>query len=200
MFLQSEEKTASLPSFGKWLNKGFHLRIHATHMTDARLNPEIAPSSIFLALFHASVFRLPSFQQLEAELSGSYLQAWIGAERSFRDDTLRYSLCGFDLQPLEAMRVDINRRLKRAKAFDQGRVQGHLVAALDGVEVLSSYSRHGESCLQRRVAAKDQAGRRIEQIQYYHRAVGCHMVHGPVKPFLGFESGSEGIPPWPAIL
>lgn len=182
-----KETAASLPSFGKWLNKGFHLRTHASQMTDARLNPEIAPSSVFLALFHAFVFRLPSFQQLEAELSGSYLQAWIGAERCFRDDTLRYSLCGFDLQPLEAMLVDINRRLKRAKAFDQGRVQGQLVAALDGVEVLSSYSRHCESCLERRVAAKDQAGRRIEQIQYYHRAVGCQLIHSPVKPFLGLE-------------
>lgn len=182
-----KEKTASLPSFGKWLNKGFDLRAHAAQLTDARRNPEISPSSIFLASFHAFVFRLPSFQQLEADLSGSQLQSWIGAERRFRDDTLRYSLCGFDLQPLEAMLVDINRRLKRGKAFDQGRVQGHLVAALDGVEVLSSYSRCCESCLERRVAVKDQAGRKVEQIQYYHRAVGCQMIHGPVKPFLGIE-------------
>ena len=39
------------------------------------------------------------------------------------------------------MLVDINRRLKRNKALDPGRVQGRIVAALDGVEVLASYSR-----------------------------------------------------------
>jgi hypothetical protein len=77
--------------------------------------------------------------------------------------------------------------LKRGKAFDEGRVQGHLVAALDGVEVLSSFSRRCESCLERRVTLKDQAGRKIEQTQYYHRAVGCQMVHSPVKPFLAIE-------------
>ena len=156
-------------------------------MADARTDPEISPSSIFLALFHSFVFRLPSFQQLDSELAHSHLQRWIGAERAFRDDTLRYSLCGFDPDPLEAMLVDVNRRLKRGKAFDQGRVQGHLVAALDGIEVLSSYSRRCDSCLERRVTLKDEAGRKIEQTQYYHRAVGCQMIHSPVKPFLAIE-------------
>ncbi len=143
-------------------------------MSDARTDPEISPSSIFLALFHSFVFRLPSFQQLDSELAHSHLQRWIGAERAFRDDTLRYSLCGFDLHKLEAMLVDVNRRLKRGKAFEEGRV-------------LSSFSRRCDSCLERRVTRKDPAGRKIEQTQYYHRAVGCQMVHSPVKPFLAIE-------------
>jgi hypothetical protein len=54
---------------------------------------------------------------------------------------LRYSLSGFHRQGLEDMLVQVNRTLKRNKAFDTGRVQGHIVAALDGIEVLSSYSR-----------------------------------------------------------
>ena len=182
-----KEKSHSLASFSTYLNKGFDLRQHARQMADARQGPEISPASVFLALLHAFVFRLPSFQQLDAELAHSYLQHWIGAERSFRDDTLRYSLCGFDLEPLEGMLVDLNRRLKRRKAFDVGRVQGHLVAALDGIEVLSSFSRRCESCLERRVISKDPTGRRVEQIQYYHRAVACQMVHSPVKPFLALE-------------
>jgi hypothetical protein len=85
------------------------------------------------------------------------------------------------------MLVDVNRRLKRGKAFDTGRVQGRLVAALDGIEVLSSFSRRCERCLERRVITKDQAGRKVEQTQYYHRAVGCQMVHSSVKPFLALE-------------
>lgn len=181
-----KDKNSSLPSFSAWLNKGFDLRGHAGRMTDARTDPEISPASIFLALFHSFVFRLPSLQQLDRELSHTYLQNWIGAERPFHDDTLRYSLCGFDLQSLESMLVDVNRRLKRGKAFDQGRVQGCLVAALDGIEVLSSFSRHCESCLERRVTLKEN-GRKVEQIQYYHRAVGCQMVHSPVKAFLAIE-------------
>lgn len=182
-----KDRTHSLCSFSAYLNKGFDLRGHADRMSDARTNPEISARSIFLALFHAFVFRLPSFQQLDSELGHSYLQQWTGAERAFRDDTLRYSLCSFNLDPLEAMLVDINRRLKRSKAFDEGRIQGRLVAALDGIEILSSFSRHCDQCLERRVILKDQAGRKIEQTQYYHRAVGCQMVHSTVKPFLAIE-------------
>jgi hypothetical protein len=182
-----KERTCSLLSFSTYLKKCFALRPHARQMSDARTDPEISPPSVFLALFHAFVFRLPSFQALDTELSHSYLQRWIGAERAFRDDTLRYSLCSFNLEPLEQMRVEVNRRLKRSKAFDAGRVQGHGVAALDGIEVLSSFSRCCERCLERRVAVKDETGQSRERIQYYHRAVGCQIVSSPVKPFLGVE-------------
>ena len=182
-----KESAHSLLSFSTYINKVFQFRSHLEPLADARLDPEISPQSVFLALFHAFVFRLPSFQQLETDLQHSCLQQWIGAERAFRDDTLRYSLCSFDLQPLEQMLVDVNRRLKRIKALDPGRLQGRMVAALDGVEVLSSYSRCCYSCLQRRVTVRDQAGRKVEQMQYYHRAVGCQIINSPVKPFLAVE-------------
>lgn len=55
---------------------------------------------------------------------------------SFRDDTLRYNLASFAIKPLEQMLVALNRRLKRNKAFKLGRLQGRMVAALDGIEIL----------------------------------------------------------------
>jgi hypothetical protein len=61
-----------------------------------------------------------------------------------------------------------------SKALDAGRVQGRIVAARDGIEVLSSFSCHCQSCcLEHRVTRKDQASRKVERTQYYHRAVGC---------------------------
>ena len=176
-----------IPSFTRYLNKVFDFRTATAGLQDSRQAPEISPQAVFLAAFYAFVFRLPSFQQLEADLAHSYLPQWIGAERPFRDDTLRYSLSGFDLPPLEQMLVEVNRRLKRSKALDPGRLQGRLVAALDGVEVLSSYSRCCDSCLERRVTLRDSAHRKIERTQYYHRAVACQVIHSPVKPFLAIE-------------
>jgi len=49
------------------------------------------------------------------------------------------------------MWVDVNRRVKRGQAFDEGRVPGRWVAALDGIQVLSSFSRRCDRCLERRV-------------------------------------------------
>jgi len=129
---------------------------------------------------------LPSFQQLEAELAPPALQQWIGADRAFRDDVVRYSLSGFELEGLERMLAQVNRTLKRNKALDTGRLQSRIVAALDGIEVLSSYSRCCDSCLERRVAVR-KAGVKVEHLQYYHRAVGCQIVSSPAKPFLAIE-------------
>ena len=175
-----------ITSFARYLNKVFDFRTLAGTLTDSRVVPEISPAAVFLATFHGFVFRLPSFQQMETELAQPALQRWVGADRAFRDDVLRYSLSGFSLSGLETMLVHVNRTLKRNKAFDTGRVQGRIVAALDGIEVLSSYSRCCESCLQRRVVVRKN-GIKTEQLQYYHRAVGCQIISSPVKAFLAFE-------------
>jgi hypothetical protein len=108
------------------------------------------------------------------------LQRWIGAECAFSDDALRYSLSGFHLEGLEQMLTGVNRTLKRNKVFDAERLQGRIVAALDGIEVLASYSRHCDACLERRVMVR-KAGVKVEQIQYYHRAVGCQIVRPPAR-------------------
>jgi Transposase DDE domain len=125
-------------------------------------------------------------EQLESELEDSALQRWTGAPRAFSDDVLRYSLSGFQVEGLEQMLIGINRTLKRNKTFDAGRVQGRIVAALDGIETLSSYSRCCDYCLERRVKLR-KGGVPVKEVQYYHRAVGCQIVSGPVKTFLALE-------------
>lgn len=183
---RQDRPTHELSSFACYLNKVFDFRTAAARLTDSRLDPDIPASAVFLAAFHGFVFRLRSFQQLEAELALPALQRWIGADRAFRDDVLRYSLSAFSLEGLQHMLVQVNRTLKRNKAFDAGRVQGRIVAALDGVETLSSYSRCCDACLERRVQVR-KAGVKVEQVQYYHRAVGCQIVSSPVKSFLAME-------------
>src|ERR1035438_7182876 len=76
-------KTHSLPGFSAYLNKGFRLRDLVARLTDARHDPDISPQSIFLALFYSFAFRLPSFQQLEADLQHSFLPHWTRAHRPF---------------------------------------------------------------------------------------------------------------------
>jgi hypothetical protein len=185
--MKERRPSHTLHSFTAYVNKVFHFRQALPSLHDARQDPEIPPATVFQALFHAFVFRSRSFQELEEDLARPQFQQQIGAPRAFGDDVLRYSLVGFALQPLEDLLVTINRRLKRNKAFEPGRVQGHIVAALDGIEILSSYSRCCEECSERRVTFNGPDGQPVENIQYYHRAVGCQIISSPVKSFLGIE-------------
>ena len=100
-----------LPSFAGCLNKVFDFRHRAADLREARTDPDFSPQSVFVAVFHGFVFRLRSFQQLQADLSQPAFQHWIGAPRALSDDVLRYSLCGFDRAGLEQMLVQVNRTL-----------------------------------------------------------------------------------------
>ena len=184
--MSRQAKAHDIPSFARYLHKVFDFRTASATLSDGRQDSDISSQAVFLAAFYGFVFRLPSFQQLEADLAQPSLQRWIGSPRAFGDDVLRYSLCAFEVPGLERLLVQVNRTLKRGKAFDEGRVQGRIVAALDGIEVLSSYSRCCDTCLERRISSRKQ-GVKVEQVQYYHRAVGCQIISSPVKSFLALE-------------
>jgi hypothetical protein len=99
---------------------------------------------------------------------------------------LRYSLSGFSVEGVEAVLVHVNRTLKRNEALDAGRVQSRIIAAVDGIEVHSSHSRCCDACLERRVVIRKHRIK-TEQVQYYHRAVGCQIIGSPVESFAALE-------------
>jgi hypothetical protein len=173
-----------LPSFSGYLREVFHFPKAVANLRDGRQDPEISRQTVLLALFHGFGLRPSSFLQLQADLGQPQLQHCTEAPRAFGDDVLRYGLASFALAPLEQVLVNINRRLKRNKTLDLGRVQDRVVAALDGIEVLSSFSRCCEFRLQRR---KVQQGQPVEQIQYYLRLAACHVISSPLKPILALE-------------
>src|ERR1019366_1452531 len=152
-FMRRQDRPVhELPSLARYLNKVFDFRATAATLTDSRVAPEIPPSAVFLAAFQRLC--LPA-AQLSATGSGVdpvCPPAMDRRRRAFRDDVLRCSLSGFHPEGLERMLVQVNRTLKRNQAVDTGPVQGRIVAALDGIEVLSSYSRCCDSCLERRVS------------------------------------------------
>src|SRR5580704_2172838 len=98
---RQDRTTHEILSFARYLNKVFDCRASSSALTDSRLDPDIPPSVVFLAVFHGFAFRLPSFQPLEAALAQPALQPWIGANRAFGDDVLRSSLSGFQREGWE---------------------------------------------------------------------------------------------------
>ena len=66
---KQDRPTHELPSFARYLNKVFDFRHASDACADARQNPDIPPGAVFRAVFHGFVFRLPSFQQFEADLA-----------------------------------------------------------------------------------------------------------------------------------
>src|SRR5437899_747120 len=89
---QEERPSHELWSFARYLNKVFDFRSASDRLTDSRHQPEISAPAVFRAVFYGLVFRLASFQQLQSDIAQPAFQRWIGVERAFGDDVLRYSL------------------------------------------------------------------------------------------------------------
>lgn len=72
----------------------------------------------------------------------------------------------------------INRKLKRGKAFDAGKINGLLVASLDANEQFCSDHRCCAECLVREITCKDAQGCEWKRKQYYHKQ-GYAQLSGP---------------------
>lgn len=81
---------------------------------------------------------------------------------------------------LSDLAVDVQ-KVKRNTVFDEGRVRGRIVAAADGIAVLSGYRRAAAMPAWRVASGIRKSGVRVEQVLYYHRAVACQIVSSPVK-------------------
>jgi len=67
------------------------------------------------------------------------------------DDTIGFALQRQSSEPVFALGCGVVRRLKRNGVLRSGWSRGLLVAAADGIEICSSFSRCWDACMQRQV-------------------------------------------------
>ena len=181
-----------LQGFVHYVNKVFDLDFLAKAVTDARPWPQIPTSCVWLSLFFGAVMRVPSFLQLEAETRRRCWQRWIQWEKPISDDTLGYvaeQLCWEDLRHTL---LQSNKILKQNKVFEGNKINGLLIATVDGNEQFCSQSRCCESCLQRQRHCKDAQGREYEVTEYYHKQVYCQLIGKHLNVILDLEAQRPG--------
>jgi len=132
--------------------------------------------------------QIPSLLQIEAECHSGALAKRIGP---ISDDTLGYALQRQSPEPVFALHCEIARRLKRNGVLRSDWSRGLTVAAVDGIEICSSFTRCCDACMQREVQHKVRGEMRTE-IQYYHRIVAVVLVSTPVPVPLGIRFQKDG--------
>lgn len=128
--------------------------------------------------------RIPSLLQIEAQCRDGALAKRIGP---IGDDTIGYALERQSPEPVFALGCEIARRLKRNGVLRSGWSRGLVVAAVDGIEICSSFVRCCDACMEREVQHK-------VNIQYCHRIVVVAVVSTPFPIPLGlrFQKNGEG--------
>ena len=160
-------------------------------LPEGRQFPRHPWHKVFDAVFLGAAMQMPSLLQIEAECRSGALAKRIGPLSA---DTIGYALQRQSPAPVFTLGCEVARRLKCNGVLRSDWSRGLKVAAVDGIEICSSFARCCDACMQREVQHKVRGETRTD-IQYYHRIVAVVTVSTPVPIPLGLhpERESAGI-------
>ena len=182
--------------FETYLDKVFGFSDLVSSLPEGREFPQHPWKKVFDAVFLGAAMQIPSLLQIEAQCRNGALAQRIG---SISDDTIGYALERQSPEPVFALSCEIARRLKRNGVLRSDWSRGLVVAAVDGIEICSSFARCCDACMEREVQHKVNGEMRTD-IQYYHRIVVVAVVSTPFPIPLGLRFQKNGEAEVPCAL
>lgn len=182
--------------FEAYLDKVFDFSKRVDALPEGRRWPQHPWKKVFDAVFLGAAMQIPSLLQIEAECRNGALAKRIGP---LSDDTVGYALQRQSPEPVFALGCDIARRLKRNGVLRSDWSRGLVVAAVDGIEICSSFARCCDACMHREVQHKVRGEMRTD-LQYYHRLVAVTVVSTPFPIPLGIRFQKDGEAEVPCAL
>jgi hypothetical protein len=176
--------------FEAYLDKVFGFSDLVDALPEGRQFPLHPWQKVFDAVFLGAAMQLPSLLQIESECQDGALAKRIGPISA---DTIGYALQRQSPEPVFALSCDIARRLKRNGVLRSDWSRGLVVAAVDGIEICSSYVRCCDACLARQIEDKVNGELRTDT-QYYHRIVAVVLVSTafPIPLGVRIQKNGEG--------
>lgn len=176
--------------FEIYLEKVFGFSALVAALPEGRQFPQHSWKKVFDAVFLSAAMQIPSLLQIEAECRDGALAKRIGP---ISDDTIGYALERQSPEPVFALRCEIARQLKRNGVLRSDWSRGLVVAAVDGIEICSSFARCCDACMEREVQHKVKGELRTDT-QYYHRIVVVALVSPsfPIPLGVRFQKNGEG--------
>ena len=174
--------------FEAYLDKVFDWSARVAALPEGRQSPRHPWKKVWDAVFLGAAVQIPNLHQLEAECQAGVLRQRIGA---LSEDTMGYALERENPATVFTLGCEVARRLKRNGVLHSDWARGRVVAAVDGIEICSSFCRCCDACMQREVEHQVD-GQRRRDTQYYHRLVAVVLVSTPFPIPLGIRFQEDG--------
>jgi hypothetical protein len=174
--------------FEAYLDKVFAWSARVAALPEGRQFPRHPWSKVFDAVFLGAAAQIANLHRLEAECRAGVLEQRVGA---LSEDTIGYALQRQAPTAVFTLGCAIARRLKRNGVLRSDWARGRLVAAVDGIEICSSFSRCCDACMEREIEHKVD-GQMRKDTQYYHRLVAVVLVSTPFPIPLGIRFQKNG--------
>lgn len=134
--------------FEAYLDKVFDFSARVDALPEGRRSPQHPGKKILDAVFLGAACQFPALLRIEAECQQGALSKRIGA---VSEDALGYALKRNDPGALFALGCEIAAQLKRNGVLRSHWSRGLVVAAVDGIEICSSFVRSCEHCMERKI-------------------------------------------------
>jgi DDE family transposase len=174
--------------FETYLDKVFDFPSRVGALPDSRQSPRHHGKKIFDAVFLGAACQFPAVHRIETECQSGALSKRIG---SLSEDAIGYALERQDPGAIFNLGCDLARQLKRNGIFRSKWSRGLVVAAVDGIEICSSFARSCDYCMERKVEHKVD-GQLREELQYYHRICAVTIVSSAFPIPLGIRFQKDG--------
>jgi hypothetical protein len=190
-FFEGKGKNLALRrhQFEAYLDKVFDFSTQVEALPDGREFPRHTEKKVFDAVFLGAACQFPALHRIETECKKGALFKRIGP---LSEDAIRYTLERNDVGALFALGCQVARQLKRNGVLRSNWSRGLVVAAVDGIEICSSFVRCCEHCMERQVSHRVE-GELREQTQYYHRICVVAVVSSafPIPLGIRFQKNGE---------
>jgi hypothetical protein len=175
--------------FEAYLDKVFDFSTAVEALPDGRKFPRHREKKVFDAVFLGAACQFPALHRIETECSQGALFHRIGP---LSEDAMGYALERNDPHALFTLGCEVARQLKRNGVLRSPWSRGLVVAAVDGIEICSSFARSCEHCMEHRVSHLVD-GELREEIQYYHRICVVAIVSSafPIPLGIRFQKNGE---------
>jgi hypothetical protein len=174
--------------FETYLDKVFAFSAKVGALPDSRQSPRHQGKKIFDAVFLGAACQFPALHRIETECKRGALSKRIGC---LSEDAIGYALERQDPSAIFALSCDFARQLKRNGIFRSDWSRGLIVAAVDGIEICSSFARSCDHCMERKVKHMVD-GELREELQYYHRLCAVTVVSSAFPIPLGIRFQKDG--------
>jgi Transposase DDE domain len=174
--------------FETYLDKVFDFPSRVGALPDSRQSPRHHGKKIFDAVFLGAACQFPAVHRIETECQSGALSKRIG---SLSEDAIGYALQRQDPGAIFNLGCALARQLKRNGIFRSKWSRGLVVAAVDGIEICSSFARSCDYCMERKVQHKVD-GQLREELQYYHRICAVTIVSSAFPIPLGIRFQKDG--------
>ena len=174
--------------FEAYLDKVFDWKRRTAALTEGRQFPLYPWSEAFDAVFLGSACQFGPLHRIETECRHGALHKRIG---TLSEDMLAYAMQRQNPAEIFDLGCQVAQQLKRNGVLRSTWARGRVVAAVDGIEICSSYCRCCDACMSRQVERKVK-GQLQKCTQYYHRLSAVTVVSSPFPVFLGVRFQQDG--------